>query len=378
MKRRGRTISYMLVALLAVSFWTAGLGFADDVDDKKNQLGGINNEIGDVKDDLNAGRQEAKTLAAQIEQLERQINEKEQELDKIQENISSTKRQINEAQQELTRVQEEMVEQNDNMNERLRAMYKNGDTGMIEVLLGSADLSDLVSNIDMVSRIYDSDTEVLEAMQQTYDKIEEQKKQLENLKSQLQKQEEDVKARQKEMEADRQVIAEKKSEIDKDNKELEAMLNDLQAEANALTEEIRRLQSTGTTYEGGIMAWPAPGNTRVTSEFGYRLHPVLKYNKLHTGMDIGAATGSTVVAAADGTVIKSAYNGSYGEMIMIDHGGGIVTLYAHNSKRLVNVGDKVTRGQTIARSGATGRVTGPHVHFEVRVNGDYKNPRDYL
>lgn len=378
MKHRGRIICYALTALLAVSFWTASLGFAGEVDDKKNQLGNLNSQINSTKNDLNAGKKESKTLAAQIEQLERQINSKEAELDKIRSNISSTKNQIDTAQNELTRVQEEMVEQNSNMNQRLRAMYKNGNTGMLEVLLGSADISELVSNMDMVSRIYDSDTEVLQTMQETYDKIEGQKKQLENLKSQLQKQEEEAKARQKELESDQKVISGKKSEIDKDNKELAAMLDDLEAEANALSSEIRRLQSTGTTYEGGVMGWPAPGNTRVTSEFGYRIHPVLGYKKLHTGMDIGAATGSTVVAAADGTVIKSSYNGSYGEMIMIDHGGGIVTLYAHNSKRLVSVGDKVTRGQTIAKSGATGRVTGPHVHFEVRVNGDYKNPRDYL
>ena len=180
------------------------------------------------------------------------------------------------------------------------------------------------------------------------------------------------------MEADQKVISGKKSEIDKDNKELAAMLDELQAEADALTREIQSLQSTGTTYEGGVMAWPAPGYTRVTSEFGNRLHPVLKVNKFHAGMDIGAPSGSKVVAANNGTVIKATYSGSYGNMVMIDHGGGIVTLYAHNTKLLVKTGDKVTRGQQIAVSGATGRVTGPHVHFEVRVNGEYKNPRNYL
>ena len=126
------------------------------------------------------------------------------------------------------------------------------------------------------------------------------------------------------------------------------------------------------------MAWSTPSVKRVTSEYGYRIHPILGYKKLHTGMDIGAPTGTTVVAANDGTVIMSGWNNSYGYVIMIDHGGGIVTVYAHNSKLLVSKGQKVTRGQSIAKSGSTGMSTGPHVHFEVRENGAYKNPRNYL
>lgn len=377
MKHGGRTFRYAMTAVLVVSLWTAGLSFADNTD-KKNELNQVKDKISDVQGELNAGKKESKSLAAQIESLERQIKTKEAELDEIQNNIEATRAQIAAAQEELAQVQQEMTEQNDNMNERLRAMYKNGNTGMIEVLLGSSDLSSLVTNIDMVSRIYDNDAEVLQTMQATYDKIEGQKKQLESMTEQLKAQEEAAKAKQSEMEADQKVISGKKSEIDKDNKELAAMLDELQAEADALTREIQSLQSTGTTYEGGVMAWPAPGHTRVTSEFGNRLHPTLKVNRFHAGMDIGAPSGSKVVAANNGTVIKATYSGSYGNMVMIDHGGGIVTLYAHNTKLLVKTGDKVTRGQQIAVSGATGRVTGPHVHFEVRVNGEYKNPRNYL
>ena len=377
MKHGGRTLCYALVAVLVIAFWTAGIGFATDTS-KQNELDQLNNKIDDVQSQLNAGKKESKSLASQIEALERQIQAKESELDEIQRSITATKAQIGTAQAEMEQVQTEMTEQNENMNQRLRAMYKNGNTGMIEVLLGSSDLSSLVSNIDMISRIYDSDTEVLETMQATYDKIESQKKQLETMNAQLKEQEAAAKAKQDEMEADQQVISTKKSEVDKDNKELAAMLDEFQAEADALTREIQNLQSSGTTYSGGIMAWPAPGYTRVTSEYGNRIHPVLGYAKFHSGMDIGCPSGSKVVAANDGTVIKAAYSGSYGNMVMIDHGGGIVTLYAHNSKLLVKAGDKVTRGQQIAVSGATGRVTGPHLHFEVRVNGQYQNPRNYL
>jgi len=376
MKHGIRFITFVLVMILVLSFWTAGLGFASNTN--QNKLDQINDKIDDAEKDLAAGKKESKSLASEIEKLERQIKNKEKELDNIQGDISSTRSQIGTTQEEMQVVQEQMVEQNANMNERLRTMYKNGNTGMLEVLLGSEDLSSLVTNIDMVSRIYDSDTEVLKTMQETYNTLEQHKKKLEELNSSLKAQEASAKAKQDEMEAEQDVINKKKKEVDKDNKELEKMIDEFQAEADALVKEIQGLQSTGTTYTGGKMTWPAPGYSRITSEYGNRIHPVLKTKKFHAGMDIGVPSGNKIVAAAGGTVIKAAYSGSYGNMVMIDHGGGIVTLYAHNTKLLVKKGDKVSAGQQIAVSGATGRVTGPHLHFEVRVNGNYVNPRNYL
>ena len=376
MKHGIRFITFVLVMILVLSFWTAGLGFASNTN--QNKLDQINDKIDDAEKDLAAGKKESKSLASEIEKLERQIKNKEKELDNIQGDISSTRSKISTTQTEMQAVQEQMTEQNANMNQRLRAMYKNGNTGMLEVLLGSEDLSSLVTNIDMVSRIYDSDTEVLETMQETYNTLEQHKKQLEDLNASLKSQEASAKAKQDEMEAEQDVINKKKKEIDKDNKELEKMIDEFKAEADALVKEIQGLQSTGTTYTGGKMTWPAPGYTRITSEYGNRIHPVLKTKKFHAGMDIGVPSGNKIVAAASGKVIKAAYSGSYGNMVMIDHGGGIVTLYAHNTKLLVKTGDQVSAGQQIAVSGATGRVTGPHLHFEVRVNGNYVNPRNYL
>ncbi len=126
------------------------------------------------------------------------------------------------------------------------------------------------------------------------------------------------------------------------------------------------------------MQWPSKASTRITSPFGMRNHPILKVPKMHTGIDIGASSGTDILAANAGTVITAGWNNSYGYMVMIDHGGGIVTLYAHASKLLVSTGNVVARGQTIAKVGSTGMSTGPHLHFEVRLNGVYKNPLDYV
>ena len=125
-------------------------------------------------------------------------------------------------------------------------------------------------------------------------------------------------------------------------------------------------------------SWPVPGYSRVSSPFGYRIHPVLGVKKLHTGIDIPAPTGTPAVAVANGTVIYSGVQGTYGNTVMIKHDNGLVSLYAHNSSLVVRVGDKVKKGQVVSKIGSTGRSTGPHLHFEIRVNGTAQNPLSYL
>ena len=126
------------------------------------------------------------------------------------------------------------------------------------------------------------------------------------------------------------------------------------------------------------MAWPVPGYTKITSNYGMRVHPITGVYKLHTGVDISAPIGANFVAANDGIVTKAYYNSAYGNMVMIDHGGGISTLYAHGSEILVQVGQTVSRGEPILKVGSTGYSTGPHAHFEVRINGIVTNPIEYI
>ena len=126
------------------------------------------------------------------------------------------------------------------------------------------------------------------------------------------------------------------------------------------------------------MAWPVPSSSRITSPYGYRTHPILRTRSFHSGVDIAAPTGTPIVAANDGTVIYSGTRGGYGKCIIIDHGGGTATLYAHCSQLLVSSGTTVSRGSTIAKVGSTGQSTGPHCHFEVRINGSTTEPMAYL
>ena len=157
-------------------------------------------------------------------------------------------------------------------------------------------------------------------------------------------------------------------------------------EEESLRREIQSLTSqsssnSGTSaavYSGGALSWPAPSTTYVTSPYGWRFHPIQKRNKLHTGIDIGAGYGASVIAAEGGTVLRAGWNGGYGQYIVIDHGNGLSTLYAHNSTLLVSAGQVVTRGQKIALVGSTGNSTGPHLHFEVLLYGQTQDPMSYF
>lgn len=368
-----RILLFALTFALMVSLLNFGFSYAAKTN--QDDLSNVNNQISDAQKKLNEGKSVEIRLNKDISSLENQINQTQNEINNLNGNINATNEKINEALAQLAQVESEMAIQSQQLSSRLRIMYKNGGVGVLDVILGSNSISDFMTNMDMVQRIYESDKEVLKSMETQYAIIAAQREYLVNLQAQLEidKQEEAVK--QNALQTDKSQVAVKKSEVSQNNKALQEQINALYAEANRLTKEIQNLQGGGD-YSGGIMSWPVQG--KITSPFGYRTHPILKTKELHTGIDIAAKSGTTVVAANAGTVIKSGWNNSYGNLLMLDHGGSIVTLYAHNSSLLVKVGDVVSKGQAVSKVGSTGMSTGPHLHFEVRVNGQYKNPMEWL
>lgn len=369
-----KIVSYVSILALTVSLITLGAVYGGN---EQQQLNDVHQQINQTQSELNKGKKQEKQLSNQIKQLESQIGATEKEINNLNGGISETEQKIAAVQKNLAAVEAEMEAQDDELQNRLRAMYKNDDVGMIQILLGSDDITDFMTNMDMVQRIFDNDVEILKDMEAQHEKIEVQKKQLETLQAKLETQKQQQADKQASLQASRGQVSALKSQVSSDNAALEAQIDDLNAEADRLVSEIRKLQGN-QAYTGGEFAWPSATSTRITSPFGYRIHPILKVKKLHTGIDIGAAAGTAVLAANNGTVIKAGWNNSYGNVVMIDHGGGIVTLYAHNSKLLVSTGDVVAKGQKIALAGTTGDSTGPHIHFEVRVNGEYKDPMGWF
>ncbi|MFA5638487.1 MAG: peptidoglycan DD-metalloendopeptidase family protein [Anaerovoracaceae bacterium] len=369
-----KVITATLIMTLLLGLFSAPFAFGANT---QTQLNNLTEQIKDLQVKLVQGKSQETQLSKKINELQKSINATQNDINKLLGNISSVEGKIAQAYQELEQLEHDMAKQNEALNSRLRTMYKNGTVSYIDVLLGSKGISDMMVNIERVKRIFKADQEVMIYLDVQHKLVNSQRLYLASLQEELKLNVADVETKKNILGRDKNAVAQEKNQVSAENKQLEKEIDALNQEANRLIAEIRKLQGD-QAYAGGIMAWPVPGQTRITSEFGYRLHPILKVNKLHTGLDIACPTGTNVVAANFGTVIKAEWNNSYGYMIMVDHGGSIVTLYAHNSSLVAKVGDVVSRGQTIAKSGSTGSSTGPHLHFEVRVNGEYQNPRNWI
>lgn len=319
------------------------------------------NELRSDLSDVNEAQDE---LSQKMASVEKDVKEVQAKVDSLTYEINKAASDIAETEKAIAKKEKEMQEREDNLNERLKVMYKNGSIGFIDVLLGSGSISEFVSNLEIIQKIYKNDMDILETLEREHKELTETKTKLEEKKASLAVRKEELAVQQKDLDA-------KKAEL---KKEEEA----LKAEADRLTKEILNMIDTNSKYVGGEFTWPCPASTYITSSFGNRLHPTLKQWLFHTGVDIGCSSGKDIIAAASGKVILASYYGGYGNCVMLDHGGGIVTLYGHASKLCVSKGDVVTRGQVIAKVGSTGRSTGPHLHFEVRKNGEYVNPMSYF
>lgn len=345
-----KSLILMLIAMLTFTVCGAGLAFAATEGELRNELDGVET----AQDEL------SKKMA----QLEKDIKELQKKVDNLNYLINQTAEEISSTEQRIQKKEKEMTEREDTLNERLKVMYKNGSVGFVDILLGSSSISEFVSNVEIIQKIYKNDMDVLDTLKKEHEELTEIKASLEEKKVTLAARKTD--------------LAAEKTSLDAKKKEFEAEEDKLKAEADRLTAEIINLMDKDSPYVGGEFTWPCPASRYISSSFGNRLHPTLNVWKFHTGIDIGCSAGKDIVAAASGKVIMSQWYGGYGNCVMIDHGGGIVTLYGHASKLLVSKGQVVKQGQVIALVGSTGRSTGPHLHFEVRKNGQYIDPMSYF
>lgn len=344
----------------------------------KNNLSSTQQTIKDKEKELNGVKNDKKLTLSDIDSLDKQIGNTETEIAYLENDIKNLENSIVIAEENI-KYSEQQYEKKDLLRqERLVAYYKCGSLSFWDTLLSAESLTDFFYRYRLLNSVIDYDNQLLTELKEDKEEIEEQKTKLESDKVICQEKKVEAEEKKVALSDVKEVRVTYLAKLEKTEDLLEESIDELQKKADDLTKELQKLASSSTTskYTGGTMQWPLPGYYSITSQYGNRLHPVLKVYKMHTGVDIAGAgcNGKNVVAAADGTVITAGWISGYGYTVVIDHGGGVVTLYAHSQKLLVKKGDKVKRGQNIMLVGSTGYATGPHLHFEVRVNGKYVNP----
>jgi len=344
----------------------------------KTKLGNVNRRINQVQYKIHVKEKEKRTVVGQLSVVEAK-------LDNAQDKLTSNNIKLFDAQTDLKATinrlgdtKKQLARRQTLLTRRIVDIYEGDDLNYVDVVLGSTNMWTFLSRAYYLQQILKADTSLISQVRALKASIEADKSrqtrrvaQIGSLQGQLVSERNQVSSFADSKE--RQIDA-----IEHDTRLMEQALAELEAESRSIEEQIRRIQSTpagmkrsARAFHGGL-SFPVSG--RITSTFGYRVHPITGVYKLHTGVDISVRTGTPVHAAADGTVIIAGWMPAYGYEVVIDHGGGVSTLYGHNSRLLVSVGEDVKRGQVIAKSGSTGYSTGPHCHFEKRVNGHPVNP----
>ena len=379
MKNRVKKVT----AAVVLSVFTATCAvpaFATEVGDLQSKQQQVNAQKAGVESEIKEIKREKTARVKELNKLNSELNAVQQSLDNINAEIASTEEQIAFTEMEISNKQRDYDGRMAIFNLRLKEMYQYGEVNFLEVLLQSSSLSDFLTRFEYLKYIANNDKKLLDEVTAMKAGLEEQKKSLDSMKVSLEANKKNQMTKSAELATATQAQQQLVNQINSDLNAQFEILEDLEAESKALTSQIAALQakSKGTTSAPGAYVWPCPSSRTITSEYGYRIHPIQGTRKLHTGMDIGAKSGSDIVAAAGGTVIMAQYYGGYGNCVIIDHGGGVSTLYAHMSKIGVSNGQYVSANQSIGKVGSTGNSTGPHLHFEVRVNGNTQNPRNYV
>ena len=380
MKRAGRFtrfFAFIIITLMIVSFWSQAFATEQDLQER---LDLINKEIQANEALLQQKKQAEQKASAELKTLNNTLSLTSRKLQTTESTLSKTERELKVLEAELQKSQATLSYDTQVLQNRLMSIYKQSNVHVLDVLLNATSITDFLTRWDLLSRLAQNDVGIINSVNKEIKVFEDKQTVVSVKKESLLKLEKDQSTQKQQLQVASSRQKELYKSIQQERAEVEKALNELEEENQKIAAEIRRItgQDVGQYLGSGKMAWPTPGYTRITSAYGYRIHPILKTKRFHTGVDIGAANKTKIVAAEQGTVIDVGYRGAYGNVVIVNHGGNIVTMYAHCSSTLVRVGDRVNRGQTVALVGSTGWSTGPHLHFEVRKNGDTVNPMSYL
>lgn len=374
MKRFNALLALMLVAVMLMT----GIAFAnDELKRRERELEELKQKMEALDAELDANQDLQSETNQKIRNINADVKKLEDEILTLNEEIKITEQNIVVKVEEIEATELTISEKNHLLNDRLRVMYKTGDIGYLEVLFGAEDFTDLLSRIDMIQKILIHDQNLIQSLKDQRDLLETKKIELELVKDELLVLFKSKVSKQDDLEIALNNLIVFKNQLKNDEAAMKEIEEQFLEEADELTEIIKNLE-LAPEYVGGVMLWPVPGNFTITSPFGNRLHPITKEYKMHTGLDIDGSMNTPIVSAQTGTVVYANWFGSYGKTVIIDHGGGHTTLYAHLNDILVSVGSVVKKGDMVAKMGTTGVSTGTHLHFEVRINGEYVDPYPYV
>lgn len=329
---------------------------------------------GDIESKVTELNQQLIDISARITDLENQLTAKSED--------------IQETKDELAGAKEREAQQYADMKVRIQFMYENRQSSYLEALLSSRNISEFLNSADYIAQIQSYDRQKLTEYQDTVESIV-------NLEAQLEQEYTDLEALKSTVESNKATVAAMMRQKESELADISGDIEDAQSDADYYAAEIQAQEeliaaikraeaekaAAGVEehpYTGGAFRWPCPSSTRVTSDYGTRVSPMSGASSNHKGIDIGASAGADIIAAADGTVTAASYSSAAGNYVMIDHGGGLYTVYMHASSLLVSPGQTVSAGDVIAKVGSTGISTGSHLHFGVSLNGSYVSPWSYL
>lgn len=372
-----KKVHYIKIISLLLLFSFVFFSFADTLEDALKKQDELNSQIANAQKTITQKEAEQKKLRNELYSINTTLEKTNASLNEIKSSLTISEENIEKITQDIALKSEEVNERSELLKDRLTEIYIKGEVKFIDVLFEATSFSDFLSRYEMMKIIAKNDSKLLKSLEEEKISLDAAKAELESEKAKLL----DLKT-QRETRTNELSIASSRhktviASITKEKAYYESMLDELEAQSKVIEQQIRSLQGTGGVSPTSLN-WPTPGYYRITSPYGWRIHPILKTKRLHTGIDLGVPYGKNVVAANSGKVIFAKYNGSYGNCIIIDHGGGMSTLYAHLSSYSVKTGDIVATGQKIAQIGTSGLSTGPHLHFEVRINGSHTNPEKYL
>ena len=376
-----------------------------------------------VKNENKKLQEQNQKIQNEIKDLDEKMTKSHETYEQCRSKLISVQKELKDTKEKLKQAKASKEEQSKIMSKRIKFLYENGNMAYMEVIFEASNFQEFLKRADYVSKISKYDSNMFLKLQTTEDTIRISQ---ENLKKDYKsakeltaqaKQKKDkldqavlakqkkIKAYQKKLASNKALLAQFEAEernqeqLDMASNKEESYSNDTSKAVSQKTESKKTESSTSkhpaqstskpvattskkdettASSSSGHLIWPVPSCHSISSGYGYRIHPVTGVRKLHAGIDIPCSTGTSVVAAASGTVVDAGYNSYNGNYLKISHGNGLETMYLHCSKLLVSSGSRVSGGQTIARSGATGMVSGAHLHFVVKKNGNYVNPQNYL